>query len=96
MGDCSIVAHDATTFESELHSGKCRRSSSGDASTEAFFVKKAGARNYGKLFTVPPFSSPDSSSETGLVAFSGWSITSHFASAMSSSSNLAMTLRKLK
>ena len=64
--------------------------------SNVFFVKIAGARSNGKLFTVPPFSSPDSSSETGLVAFSGWNITSDFASAMSSSSNLAMTLRKLK
>jgi len=60
-------------------------------------VRYAGARNKerGRLFIVPP-SSPESSSETGAVAFSGGCITIALASMLSSVSNRSVISCKLR
>ena len=50
----------------------------------------------GRLFIVPPFSSPESSSETGAVAFSGGCITIALACMLSSTSYRSIISRKLK
>ena len=61
-------------------------------------VRYAGARNKepGRLFIFPPSSSPESSSETGAVAFSGGCITIALASMLSSVSNRSVLSCKLK